>query len=177
MNVLISPWVKWAALAATIVAAVLVWNWRYSSGYSTGLADGVEQQQQADKEALAAANNRYRLLEQKLNGKISELALQHAEELARVNASRDAARRSADAFSVRLNEVTGILRQSATSAGADPVAAGTSARNTALLLAQLLGKSVERSRQLAGYADDARLAGRLCEQQYDQVRNTLNDQR
>lgn len=177
MNVLTSPWFKWVVLVAVVVASVVAWNSRYSSGYSAGLIAGVKQQQQADKEALAAANDRYRQLEQQLNAKLSDLASQHAEELARVNASRDAARRSADAFSVRLNQVTGILRKSATSAGADPVATGASARDTAILLAELLGKSVERSRQLAGYADDARLAGQLCEQQYDQVRNTVNDQR
>lgn len=174
MNVLISPWVKWLALVAAIVAAVLIWNWRYSSGYSAGQNEGIAQQQQADKEALAAANDRYRQQEQQLNAKLSSLAQQHAEELARANASRDAAQRSADAFGVRLNEVTGILRKSAASAGADPVAAGTSARNTAILLAELLRKSVERNRQLAAFADESRVAGLLCEGSYDAVQATTN---
>lgn len=47
--------------------------------------------------------------------------------------------------------------------------AGTSAADTGVLLADVLGKSLERNRQLAEYADRAAEAGRVCEKQYDSL--------
>lgn len=47
------------------------------------------------------------------------------------------------------------------------VGAGASAADTGVLLANVLGQSLERNRQLAEYAYRAAEAGRVCERQYD----------
>lgn len=50
------------------------------------------------------------------------------------------------------------------------VAAGSSARDPVLLLADVLGRADQRAGDLAQYADAARIAGQQCERDYDALR-------
>lgn len=162
----------WLLLAgALIVAAVLTYgahkqNKGYTAGYATKTAE-VEQ-------AVQQQNQTNRLKEQQLYDQIAQLQKNNLQTQNQLAADKRSADQRVNAFSVQLEKTRKVLANAADSANAGSVSSGKTTVETARVLANLLSKSVERNRVLAAYADDAGIAGQLCEQQYDQVRLTVN---
>ena len=167
-------WVWLLLCGALLVGAVLLYgSIRASSGYTAGY----EKKTDEIRDQTAKQNDKNRKKEQSLNEQIAILQ-QTNQQLQSQNAvDKHNADVRVSAFGLQLEKTRRILADAAGSADPSISAAGKTALDTARMLADVLGKSVERNRILAAYADDTRVAGQLCEQQYDQVRNTLNDQR
>lgn len=140
-------------LGAGIAGLIFLYHHQYTSGYDAGVL--------AQRQAQADANYQARLDNE---AEKTKLERQHAAELAAANADAVAAGKSADRLRGQLNEVR---RLASDYSGA--VGVSTSARDTVVLLADVLEKSVQRNRDLADYADHTRIAGQLCERQYDSL--------
>ena len=78
---------------------------------------------------------------------------------------------AADAAGQRLQHDAAQLADSVSCAGADPaaVARGQTARRAAMVLSDLLDRSVATNRELAKAYDEARIAGLACEASYDSL--------
>ncbi len=166
----VSATIKEILISLAVGAVIVLGGWWAIHHYGeTRYQAGVTAQVAADKEAVAQQEKLNREKEQQHAAELAAAQKENADQLAAAERGRAAADKSASSFRVQLNEVTRILNDSA--AGADPAAksAGPSARATALLLADVLGKSVERNKQLADYADRARIAGQLCERSHDAI--------
>lgn len=165
----------WLLLAgALLIGAILLYgSIKASSGYSAGYTAKTDEV----KQETSRKNDENRKKEQSLNEQISRLQRDNQQLQSQNAIDKRNADQRVNAFGVQLEKTRAILANAATSADASISPAGKTALEAARMLADVLGQSVERNRILAAYADDARVAGELCEQQYDQVRNTLNDQR
>lgn len=75
----------------------------------------------------------------------------------------------ADAAGQRLRDQAGKLAAAVGCPGQDPavIARGEAARRAAMVLSDLLNRSVETNRELAAAYDRARVAGLACEASYD----------
>lgn len=162
----------WLLLAgALVLTTVLVYGGHkeskgYTAGYSAKTAE-VEQ-------AVQQQNQANRLKEQQLYEQIAQLQQNNSQLQEQLAIDKRSADQRVNAFSLQLEKTRKLLASAADSANAGVVTTGKTTIETARMLADLLGKSVERNRILAAYADDAGLAGNLCQQQYDQVRITVN---
>ena len=114
------------------------------------LAAGIEQARQADLETITKQRDALNAAETQTE------ALQ-----------RDRDRAAAASRSLR--DQLAAERARATAAAADPKATEgcRAAGASAAVLAELLGRCSDRRRELAGYADRARIAGQLCQQSYE----------
>lgn len=145
----------WRPLLCAILFSVWWATWvhhgsvRYDAGYAQAQAD----QRQDDEKEKAQREK------EKLNS-------EH-EAQARIDQARNDALDAADRAG-RLQQQLIAIRKQLTQYNAS-VGAGPSAADTGVLLADVLGKSLERNRQLAEYADRAAEAGRVCERQYDSL--------
>jgi len=83
-------------------------------------------------------------------------------------ATADAGAAGADAARQRLRDEVGKLAAAVSCAGPDPAAAarGEAARRAAMVLSDLLARSVDTNRDLAAAYDSARVAGLACEASY-----------
>ncbi|MDT8998334.1 DUF2514 family protein [Paucibacter sp. APW11] len=118
--------------------------------YAAALASSVEQARQQDLHTIN----------------------QQREALNAAQTQTDAAQHDRDraaAASRSLREQLATERARATSASADPEATEgcRAAAASAAMLADLLGRCSGRRRELAEYADRARIAGQFCEQSYE----------
>lgn len=157
MTEIIKGYLKYVIPALLVIAAIAGIWWTYHHQYSKGYDAGIE----AQKTAQEKANSDARLANE---AEKTKLERQHAAELAAVNADAAAAGKSADRLRRQLDEVR---RLAANYSGT--VGVSTAGGDTVVVLSNLLEKSVERNRQLADYADRARIAGQLCERQYDSL--------
>ncbi|MGE6824337.1 DUF2514 domain-containing protein [Pseudomonas soli] len=78
----------------------------------------------------------------------------------------------ADAAGQRLHDEAGKLAAAVSCPSTDTAAAarGDAARRAAMVLSDLLNRSVETNRELAAAFDRARVAGLACEQAYDSLK-------
>lgn len=91
----------------------------------------------------------------------------HAEALKTQAAAADGVRAAAADSGLR-NETARLAARGRAAAGDPALAADRQAAGaTEAVLAELLGRCSERRRELAGYADSARIAGETCERAYD----------
>lgn len=147
----------WKPLAITALLSLIVIGCRYvwvdhgETQYAAGYAKAQAEQKEADA-ALRQKNEQ----EKKQNETEAQKRIDQAR-----NDALDAASR-AGRLQQQLNSIRKQLQEYNATIGA-----GSSAANTGVLLADVLGKSLERNRQLAEYADRAAEAGRVCERQYD----------
>lgn len=152
------PWVKIVGPIVAVLVLVLLGAWQYQRHYQTGYEAGVEAQKQAQRTANDEAE-RTRQADKEALEKNAKL------DIAKAKADADSARTSADRLRDQLAQIRRLGEQYS---GAIPT--GTATRSTVDLLADVLGQSIDRNRQLAKYADDAAAAGRVCERQYDALR-------
>lgn len=138
-------------LAALAAGGRIAWVNHGETQYATGYGQAKKDQQVADE-----------LSRQQIE---KEKATNEHEAQQRIDRARndalDAAAR-AGRLQQQLVAIRDQLRQYNATVGA-----GSSAADTGVLLADVLGQSLERNRQLAEYADRAAEAGRVCERQYD----------
>lgn len=137
-----------------VVALVAGANWALTQAYNNGVADQVALQEKIDALRLDINNAEKTRIEQKA--------------LFDVAAADAAADRANTANNGLQRELDTIKRIAADAAG--PLAAGTSARNAVILLADLLGQCGERYKRMAVFADKSHQAGRTCQAQYESLR-------
>lgn len=115
-------------------------------------------------QAVATTTTEYRTEEQRRQSAANQVANDARQEQA--VAIADAA--GADAAGDRLRSEAGKLAASASCVPSDPGIAdrGKNATRAAMVLSDLLGRADARARDLAKYADSARIAGQACEAAY-----------
>ncbi len=148
---------KWLA-PLVLVLAFLIGLWlgirHYGeSRYEAGIAWQKAEQQKADEAARAERDAEKLRLER-----------QSAAELAQARADADSADAAADRLQRQLSQIERRAGDYSASVGISP-----SGDNTVLLLADVFRQSLNLNRQLAAYADRARIAGQACERQYDSL--------
>ncbi|HFP9202870.1 TPA: DUF2514 domain-containing protein [Raoultella ornithinolytica] len=142
-----------AMLAALVASGVVAWNIHGDRQYDAGYA-----QAKADRKAEDEKARQHDEQEKATNEREAQQRIDQAR-----NDALDAAARAG-----RLQQQLVAIREQLRQYNAT-VSAGSSAADTGVLLADVLEKSLERNRQLAGYADRAVEAGRVCERQYDEL--------
>lgn len=152
----------WKPLLALSIAVVLVVGFRiewishgkaqYAAGYAKAKADQRQADNEAKKQREQEKANDERDAQQRID-KARNDALDAASRAGRLQQQIDAIRKQLGEYNAA-------------------VGAGSSAGETGILLADVLSKSLKRNRQLAEYADRAAEAGRVCERQYDSLKNT-----
>lgn len=118
----------------------------------------------AQSQALATTTTEYRTEEQRRQKAANQVANDARKE--QTVALADAA--GADAAGDRLRSEAGKLAASASCVPGDPGIAerGKNAARAAMVLSDLLSRADARARELAKYADSARIAGKACEAAY-----------
>lgn len=151
----------WRPLAIIIIVAVCA-LWARSEiisygdqRYADGKAQAIEDQKAADEQE-----------EQRRNAELQKI---QADAQQRINAARNDAVNAA-AKSGRLQQQLANIRKQLVGYSATE-SIGNPAAETGVLLSDVLAASIERNRQLADYADQAREAGLTCEAQYNSLRN------
>ncbi len=157
MNTILKAWWKplllLAVLAFLVAGCRIAWVKHGQVQYDAGYAKRGEDQVAADKAAL-----KLREEEKARNEREAQNRIDQARNDAMLAAQR------AGGLQRQLNTIGQQLREYSAANGF-----GSSAGDTGVLLADLLGKSVERNRQLADFADRAAAAGAICERQYDSL--------
>ncbi len=149
----------WRPLAIIIiVAAGALWAANKVSiygeqQYAAGYAKAVAEQKAADEKE-----------EQRRNAELQKI---QADARQRIDAARNDAVNAA-AKSGRLQQQIANIRKRLVGYSTTE-SIGNPAAETGILLADVLGKSVERNRQLADYADRARETGLVCQKQYESL--------
>ncbi|EPV6100149.1 DUF2514 domain-containing protein [Escherichia coli] len=149
----------WKPLAVMLVIAALVltcrnaWVSHGNARYDAGYAQAKAEQAAAEQAALKSREQ--------------EKAINEREAQQRIDQARNDALDAADRAGRLQQQLVAIRRQ--LGQYNDAIGAGPSAADTGILLTDVLGKSLERNRQLAEYADRAAEAGRVCERQYDSL--------
>ena len=150
-------------IASAIVAALLIYSGWCAQGWRLG--EQIAQMETDQALALAAAQQQARAKERQWQDSLEETR-NDAQQSIEV-ATADAAAAAATADSLQ-QQVDRLARRPARC----PAAAGGSeaADPAGLLLADLLERINSRARELAAYADRARIAGVACEKSYGVLR-------
>lgn len=148
---------KWLIPIVMLIIGTLLILWMvnrmYYKGYEAGIAWQKVEQQKADEAARAEREAEKLRLER-----------QSAAELAQARADADSADAAADRLQRQLSQIERRAGDYSAAVGISP-----SGGNTVLLLADVFRQSLNLNRQLAAYADRARIAGQACERQYDSL--------
>lgn len=123
--------------------------------YAEGKAQAISDQKAADKKE-----------EQRRNAELQKI---QADAQQRVDAARNDAVNAAAKSGRLQQQLANIRKQLVGYSTTESI--GNPAAETGVLLADVLAASIERNRQLADYADRAREAGLMCEEQYNSLRN------
>ena len=145
-------------LAALAAGCRIAWVNHGETQYAAGYVQAQADQKQADA--------KLRLLKEQ------EKATNEREAQQRIDQARNDALDAA-ARAGRLQQQLVAIREQLRQYNAT-VGAGASAADTGVLLTDVLGQSLDRTRQLAEYADRAAEAGRVCERQYDSLKRGTN---
>ncbi|PIJ48942.1 hypothetical protein BL250_16530 [Erwinia sp. OLTSP20] len=161
----------WKPLAITLLVAFLIWR-SYSAGYDSADAAWKLQWAQRDLSDSTAALHRdvsERAEEQRRQNAVNEEQNRADEELAKVQADADAARRVGNGLQQQLASIQAKYGRSETSRLSALAEASAAKAETARVLAELLGQSDKRAGIYAKEADERYAAGSSCEQIYDRV--------
>ncbi|WP_104656522.1 DUF2514 family protein [Ralstonia insidiosa] len=166
-------WIKWGGIAAIVAGIVLalggLHHHIYQQGYAAGAAavqkkfdaakDAAEQKRLADVQAARAE-------EQRRTQAQLEIANEATKQAAAAAADAVAAGAAADGLRARVARLIAAARAARhpTVAGASP---GQPGGDPLDVLVDVLGRSDQTSGELAGYADRLRVAGLVCERDYD----------
>lgn len=156
MSILVKYWRPLAIII--IVAAGALWATNKVSSYgeqqyTSGYAKAIEDQKAADEKE-----------EQRRNAELQKI---QADAQQRIDAARNDAVNAAAKSGRLQQQLANIRKQLVGYSTTESI--GNPAAETGVLLADVLGKSVERNRQLADYADKAREAGLTCQKQYESL--------
>ncbi|MFD2641878.1 DUF2514 domain-containing protein [Pseudomonas japonica] len=159
------------AAAAVTLLAVLASYWGvYEHGRRVERADALAASAKRDSgdRLSEVIGERSARQEEQRRAKAQEEARAHAHEQQQVAAAGAAA---ADAAGQRLQHDAAQLAASVSCPGPDTaaVARGASATRAAMVLSDLLDRSVATNRELAKAYDAARIAGLACEASYDSL--------
>lgn len=152
-----------------VLALLLVSHWAaYEHGRSVELAQAGQQsakRDSGDRLAEVIGERSARLEEHRRADAQQEARVKGYEE--RTSANAGAA--DADAAGQRLRSESTQFVAAVSCAGTDTaaVARGETATRAAMVLSDLLSRSVATNRELAADLDQARVAGRQCEREYD----------
>lgn len=149
------------ALGVALVAALALvgWQWHQATSARAELSD----ERLAIAKQIADATTAARAEEQRRTLKIQEAS--HAELLARQAAEADAGR--ARSAAVGLRQRATQLAASCTASHPTATASSPAADSPGDLLADLLQRVDDAAGEIGRYADQARIAGQLCERSYD----------
>lgn len=155
------------ALVGLLLAALGVQTWRLHSEQADSAAERVSfaEARTLASRASAAEEAKNRAEEKRVRDAQQEKIDAAEQVIARERADRAIA----DAAAGRLSQRVAALVASAREAARNPATAqaGPAADDSAGVLAELLGRCVQRVRLLAAVADERGTAGQLCEQSYD----------
>ena len=126
--------------------------------------DAEKHQQEAA--ALAEAESNAKETQRRLERQ-GEAQREYDDQLAQARADAAAAVDAAGRLRQRASQYAAAARRAGSNPA--PVVNGAPAADASGMLADVLGKAVERSRLLASYADAARRAGKQCERDYDSL--------
>lgn len=164
-----------AALCAALLIALLAGiGWHQHTTASLGRQLRHAQDDAAAQRDLAERQAVERGKEAAIHAKQQEAIDAAATSLAQARADAAGTRSALD----RLRERAALHAAAARPPGPDPAPAspGQAASAPADLLADVLSRAADRARELADYADRARIAGQSCERSYEAVRQSLSPQ-
>lgn len=156
MSILAKYWRPLAIIIIVAAGALWVANKVSSYGeqqYAAGYEKAVAEQKAADEQEERRRN--------------AELQKIKADAQQRIDAARNDAVNAAAKSGRLQQQLANIRKQLVGYSTAESI--GNPVADTGILLADVLGKSVERNRQLADYADKAREAGLTCQKQYESL--------
>lgn len=162
-------------LAIFLLVALSLWgfsHWRYTAGQDAANLVWSKQwsdRNAADAEAKAAREAQEREKEQRRQRAADEERKRADEELAKVQADADAARRAGDGLQQQLKSLTRRLAGSETGRLSALAAASAAKAEVTSLLAELLGEADQMAGEFATEADERYVAGSTCERTYDKV--------
>ncbi|EIC8372469.1 DUF2514 family protein [Citrobacter sp. MGH109] len=165
----------WKPLAELLLVAFLLCAaayWCYSRGYQE--ADSSWKLQWAQRDLTDATTTLQREVteraeEQRRQRVIDEEREKADEELAKVQADADAAKRARGGLQQQLTAVQRQLARSETGRLSAIAAASAAKGEAGILLAQLLGEADDLAGKFAKEADERYVAGSACERTYDKV--------
>lgn len=149
------------ALAAALALALLLAGWQWYR--ATSAISELAAERQAIAQQIQAATVAARAEEQRRTLKIQEAS--DAELLARQAAEADAGRARSAAVSLRQRAAE--LAASCTASNPAATSSSTPAEAPGDLLAELLQRVDDAAGEIGRYADQARIAGSLCERSYE----------
>lgn len=163
----------WKPLAALLLVVFLLWR-AYSAGFGSADADWRGrwlQRDLADSTAALHQEIAERGKEQRRQRAVDDERKRADEELAKIQATADAADRARDGLQQQLKELQRQLARSETGKLSALAAASAAKAETGILLAQLLGEADAMAGEFAKEADERYVAGQSCERTYDEVTN------
>ncbi|MBC3456371.1 DUF2514 family protein [Pseudomonas mosselii] len=158
----------WGVRVIALLAVVGSYWLVYQHGRSVERAEAAAasaQRDSGDRLAEVLGERGERAREQQRADALEEVRA-HAQEQRTI---AEGAAAGADAAGQRLHDEAGKLAATVGCPGQDPAvtARGEAARRAAMVLSDLLNRSVETNRELAAAYDRARVAGLACEASYD----------
>ncbi|EAQ6237344.1 DUF2514 domain-containing protein [Salmonella enterica] len=165
----------WKPLAEILLVAFLLCAaayWCYSRGYQE--ADSSWKLQWAQRDLTDATTTLQREVteraeEQRRQRAVNEEREKADEELAKVQADADAAKRARGGLQQQLAEIQRQLATSETGRISAIAAASQAKSEVASLLAELLGEADAMAGEFAKEADERYVAGSTCERTYDKI--------
>ncbi|HDT0657918.1 TPA: DUF2514 domain-containing protein [Enterobacter cloacae subsp. dissolvens] len=166
----------WKPLAMTLLVAFLLWR-AYSAGHES--ADSGWNLKWLQRDLADSTATLHREVSERAEERRRQLASEEEqkradEELAKVQADADAARRAGDGLQQQLANLRRQLAGSETGRLSAITAAGAAKAETTRVLAELLGESDKRAGIYAKEADERYAAGSSCERTYDKVTGKNN---
>lgn len=161
----------WKPLAITLLVAFLLWR-AYDAGHES--ADSVWKQEWLQRDLADSTANLHReaaeSAEERRRQQVTDEERKRAEEeLAKVQADADAAKRAGDGLQRQLAALRRQLAGSETGRLSAIAAAGAAKAETGILLAQLLSEADDLAGKFAKEADERYVAGSTCERTYDKI--------
>ena len=161
----------WKPLAITLLVAFLLWR-SFSLGVSwTNDSWNLKWVQRDLQDSTATLHQEVaeRAEEQRRQAAVNEEQKRAQEELAKNDADAAAAERNADQLQQQLKQLRRQFAASETSKLSTAAAVSQAKAEAVMVLTDVLGKSVERNRQLAKTADDDYTSSGSCERTYNKV--------
>ncbi|HBK4813222.1 TPA: DUF2514 family protein [Enterobacter asburiae] len=161
----------WKPLAITLLVAFLLWR-AYDAGHES--ADSVWKQEWLQRDLADSTANLHReaaeRAEERRRQQVTDEERKRAEEeLAKVQADADAAKRAGDGLQRQLAALRRQLAGSETGRLSAIAAAGAAKAETTRVLAELLSESDDLAGKFAKEADERYVAGSTCERTYDKI--------